>query len=222
MSTPKKHLLLDFGGVCLLNPVELHRRVEERLELPANSLTWMGPLDPSTDDRWRAMVSEQISERDYWNERAADVGRLAGLGDDWDLRAYLTLCYNEPEDVIIRPGAHAIVRDARAAGRRVGVLTNDLIVFHGQEWVDGIGFFKHLDALTDASQIGVMKPDPRAYAKALEDLDATVEDVVFVDDQMRNVNGARSFGLTTVYFDVANPGTGWAEARSLLGLDPQT
>ena len=42
-------LLLDFGGVCLLNPVEMHARTEAVLGLPAGTFEWMGPVDPDTD-----------------------------------------------------------------------------------------------------------------------------------------------------------------------------
>ena len=43
-------LLLDFGGVCLLNPVEMHARTEAVLGLPAGTFEWMGPVDPDTDE----------------------------------------------------------------------------------------------------------------------------------------------------------------------------
>ena len=73
-------LLLDFGGVCLLHPVELHSRAESVLGLPTGTLRWMGPIDPKTDLLWQQMVAgEGLSERDYWAQRAVDVGRAAGL-----------------------------------------------------------------------------------------------------------------------------------------------
>ncbi|MGI9606679.1 MAG: HAD family phosphatase, partial [Acidimicrobiales bacterium] len=59
-------LLLDFGGVCLLNPVELHERAESMLGLAQGTLDWLGPVDPSTDDLWQQMIAaEGITERDY-------------------------------------------------------------------------------------------------------------------------------------------------------------
>jgi hypothetical protein len=39
-----------------------------------------------------------------------------------------------------------------------------------------------------------------------------------VDDQARNVEGARRVGIPTVAFDVTRPGDSCEEARRLLGL----
>ena len=56
-------LLLDFGGVCLLNPVELHDAVEDHLHLLRGTLTWTGPLDPGADDLYRRSIEGEITER---------------------------------------------------------------------------------------------------------------------------------------------------------------
>lgn len=215
----QKHLLLDFGGVCLLNPVELHRSFERRMGLPEGTFTWMGPVDPSTDELWRKLDAKEITEREYWHQRARDVGDAAGKGSEWTLRDYMSEAYREPEDIIIRDSARTLVRDAKAAGAKVGILTNDLYDFHGEAWVDSISFFKEVDTITDASRIPALKPDPKAFEQALVDLDVRREEVVFVDDQVRNVEGSRAFGLETVFFDVANPKESWAQTRSLLNLE---
>ena len=44
--------------------------------------------------------------------------------------------------------------------------------------------------IVDATYIGVLKPDPRAYAFVTDGLGVTADACVFVDDQMRNVEGA--------------------------------
>lgn len=213
-----KALLLDFGGVCLLNPVEMHRHTERVLGLPAGVLTWMGPVDPSTDALWRALLSEEISERDYWHRRAEEVGALAGRAG-YTLRDFLTEIYALPEEIIIRPAAVATVAKARAAGRKVGILTNDLHAFHGKEWVDSMRFFRGMDSLTDASHTGILKPDPRAFEQALHELGVAAADVVFVDDQPRNVAGAVAYGLETIAFDVADPDGSWRRVERALGLE---
>ncbi|MEL6190283.1 MAG: HAD family phosphatase, partial [Myxococcota bacterium] len=119
----EQHLLLDFGGVCLLNPVELHRSLERRMGLPEGTFNWMGPIDPSTDPLWQRLLAKEVTEREYWHQRAKDVGEAAGKGPDWTLRDYMNVAYDEPEETIVRESARAIVRDAKAAGRKVGILT---------------------------------------------------------------------------------------------------
>lgn len=213
----RKALLLDFGGVCILSPVELHRHTERALGLPERTLTWMGPVDPSTDPLWRALLANELSERAYWQRRAEEVGRLAGR-HPFSVEDYFRACFELPEEVIIRRAAVAAVAKARAAGRKVGILTNDLEAFHGQAWVARMTFLRGVDSLTDASKTGILKPDPRAYQQALAELGVAAGEVLFVDDQPRNVAGARALGIETIHFDIAHPDASWREVeRALLG-----
>ena len=94
----------------------------------------------------------------------------------------------------------------RAAGRLVGVLTNDMDAFHGPEWKEGLSVISQFDFIVDGSITGYLKPDPRAYRLALGAFGSRdAGDVVFVDDQQINLCGAASVGMATVYFDPTDP-----------------
>ena len=126
-------LLLDFGGVCLLNPVELHARAESVLGLADGTFDWMGPVDPTTDPLWQEMVSgDGLVRARLLGPARRDVGHAAGR--NWTLRGYMTLLYDPPVPEMIRPEATAVVTAALAAGYGVSVLTNDMRAFHGREW----------------------------------------------------------------------------------------
>ncbi len=216
---PYDVLLLDFGGVCLLNPVELHHHLEQVLALPDRTFQWLGPVDPATDELWQRMVAgDGLTERQYWAERAAEVGRT--VGRSLDTRAYMELVYHPPRPELIRPGATATtVAVARAAGFGVSVLTNDLSAFHGPDWQHGIEFFQLIDHLVDCSHTGVLKPDPRAFALACDTVGVAADRMLFVDDLPLNVEGAIDAGLGGVWFDVSKPEASWAEVQRLLQLD---
>jgi FMN phosphatase YigB (HAD superfamily) len=49
-------------------------------------------------------------------------------------------------------------------------------------------------------------------------LDAAPDDVVFVDDQTRSVEGARAIGLHAIAFDGTRPAASCAAAAQALGL----
>lgn len=214
---PYDTLLLDFGGVCLLNPVEMHGYVEDQLELPAGTFTWMGPVDPSTDELWRDMVAGVgVSEREYWQRRAADVGRAAGR--TMDLREYMALLYTPARADIVRPEAIDVIHRARAAVIGVSVLTNDLRAFHGPHWELGIDLLQTVDHIIDCSDTHILKPDPRAYERAVEMTGVRVDRLLFVDDQPLNVEGAEAVGMDAVWFDVANPAKAWEDVARRLGL----
>lgn len=211
-------LLLDFGGVCLLNPVELHHVTESRLGLPPGTLTWMGPLDPSTDPDWQAMANGNgLTEREYWTNRAAEIGDLAGI--ELTLQAYMRLMFEPPRSEVVRPEASAVAGRARAAGLGVSVLSNDLRIFHSREWERGVEFLQDVDHIIDCSDTNIFKPDPRAYERAIEIVSAPPERVLFVDDQPQNVEGAVRAGLDGRWFDIANAAQAWRSIAATLGLE---
>lgn len=210
-------LLLDFGGVCLLNPVELHSKCESELGLEPGSLTWMGPLDPATDSLWQEMVSGRgLTERQYWARRSVDVGKQAGI--ELDLKGYIDLLYNPPTPEIIRPEATATVEAALRAGYRVSVFTNDLRAFHGSEWASRIEFLDLVDHLIDCSDTGILKPDPAAFERAVSIVEAPPERILFVDDQPLNAEGGTRAGLDSLWFDIANAEDAWAQVADRLGI----
>ena len=216
MTRPFDVLLLDFGGVCLLNPVELHAAVEDHLGLSRGTLTWTGPLDPGADDLYRQSIEGEITERDYWTDRAAEAGRAAGI--ELDLRGYMRAVYDPPGWRLIRPDAQRVVEAARVAGIGVSLLTNDLRAFHGEEWVAGMEFLGQLDHLVDCSHRGFLKPDRRAYEAALDVLGVPAERVLFVDDQPHNARAANDVGMHGLWFDIAAPAASWARVADELQL----
>ena len=111
-------LLLDFGGVCSLYPVELHRHTEASFGLPRGSLTWLGPVAPDTDPLWQELLAGRVTERGYWDRRVAEIGEA--VGRSLSVRDYMSNCYSLPEAEIIRPEAVEVVSAARQAGMKIG------------------------------------------------------------------------------------------------------
>jgi putative hydrolase of the HAD superfamily len=210
-------LILDFGGVVSRTLFETHDQTERALGLPPGTLTWRGPFAPDSDPLWQAMQRGEISERQYWLQRAGEVGAL--LGEHWS--AMHTLVQRargtEPERVV-RPETLALIDDARAAGCRLAVLSNELDLFYGPTLRSRLACLQAFDAVVDATHTGVLKPDPRAYRMALDALGLPAARCVFVDDQPRNIDGARAVGLMTVAFDVRDPQASCDHVRQRLGL----
>ena len=111
--------------------------------------------------------------------------------------------------------------DAKAAGLRLGALTNDMTAFHGPEWVARQEHLKLFDVIVDASLTGVMKPDPRAFRDGAEALGLPAEQIVFLDDMPWNVEGARQAGMTAVRVPWDDPAPAIDTARDLLRLGPR-
>ncbi len=209
-------LLLDFGGVCLLNPVELHGRAEAHFGLESGALSWLGPVDPSTDSLWRDMIAGDLTEREYWAQRAAEVGALSGR--ELSTAGYMSALYDPPSDDLIRPAARATVERALAAGLGVSILTNDMRAFHGREWEHGIDFLAIVDHIVDCSDTDILKPDPRPFARAEEIVGTAASCMLFVDDQPRSVAAAEELGFTAMWFDISDPAAAWHQVAARLGV----
>jgi putative hydrolase of the HAD superfamily len=200
-----KHLLLDFGGPVLLTPFELIGKAEETL----GHLSWRGPFDTSTDPEYVRWQAGEITEREYWSVRGAPYGL--------DLRGLMRHFYEPPGDYLVRPEMALLIERHRAAGRVVGVLTNDMHAFHGPEWMDGISVIDQFDFIIDGSITGYLKPDPHAFQLALDAFgNPDPGDVVFVDDQRINLRGAESVGLSTVFFDPTDPASSIDQIEAAL------
>lgn len=209
-------LLLDLGGTVFRSGSEMLGLLGVAEPATAAVVARRGPLGPEPDPGWDSMIREEITEREYWQRRSDEVG--AALGRDWPIQEFMHLLYGLAGDDIIRPAAASLVADARAAGHRIGVLTNDLRAFHGETAMASHPVLTQVDVLVDASVTGVLKPDPRAYALAAQQLDTPPGEIVFVDDMPWNVTGAREAGMIAVELDLTDPDAAFAEARRALTL----
>jgi putative hydrolase of the HAD superfamily len=212
-------LVLDFGGPVLLTPFEL---VAEEPGTPAYDLLHLrGPLAPEEqpDLVWEDLQAGRITERAYWAARAEQWHESGGHGPD--IRSMIAHLYDPPRPELVRDQARALVRDAHAAGLRVGILTNDLRAFHSDEWIEKIEIVGDVDVVVDGSVEGHLKPAPRLYELLSERLGVSYADMVFLDDQAANIRGAEALGIPSVWFDVADPDRSYAEVRKLLGLAPE-
>lgn len=209
-------LVLDFGGPVLLTPFEL---VADHPESPAHGLLHgRGPLatpeDP--DPLWQDVQAGRVTERAYWDARAQEWHRAGGDGPD--IRALISQLYQPAGPRLVREQARSLVRDARAAGHQVAILTNDLRAFHSQDWIDRIEVVGDVDLVVDGSVEGHLKPHPRLYEVLSERTGVPFADMVFLDDQTSNIRGAEALGIPSVLFDVLDPDASFAAVRKLLGL----
>lgn len=209
-------LLLDIGGVVHRTSMSLAGRLAETEPRLRPVLERIGGLGTDRDELWQRMLGRQLSEREYWARRAAEFG--AAVGETWDTRALINKLYDRPERDYLSVPTIDLMNDVRAAGLRLGALTNDLAAFHGPGWVERQEHLKLFDIIVDASLTGVLKPDPRAFASGAEALGLPAEQIVFLDDMPWNTEGARQAGMTAVRVPRDDPAPAIDTARELLRL----
>jgi len=182
-------VVFDYGGVLTL-PVR--ESIDAWLEADG--------IDPASFSRTlKAWLSRDA--QDGTPIHRLETGELSVSEFDALLAAELTTVDGRPVDpvgVLQRlfagmqpdPAMFALVEDLRAAGIRVGLLSNSWGNTYPRERIDAL-----FDPVVISGEVGLRKPLSAIYQLALERLDLPAKRVLFIDDAEPNILGARCVGL---------------------------
>ncbi|NIW35262.1 MAG: HAD-IA family hydrolase [Gemmatimonadetes bacterium] len=220
-------VLLDAGGTLIHPDHEfiLGRLAEEGVEADATAYeearrradAVVGDIlrsdDPGDDDtRIHAWFVTLLTVLGLPGER------LAAVGEDIRMR-------HEEDALWIRPvpGTLEMLRGLRAAGLRLGVISNA----DGRvaRYLANAGLADEFEIILDSGELGIEKPDPRIFQLALERLGVRSEEAVYVGDTWEvDVVGAREAGLRPIYLGAPRDGVrciaGILELPAALDIEP--
>ena len=114
----------------------------------------------------------------------------------------------------IRPEATATIAEAKARGLRLAILSNELDLFYGEAFSKNLPLLQDFEVLVDATYTNILKPDPRAFALVAAGLDLPLSRCLFIDDQLKNIEGAQALGMPFVAFDVTDPRGSYDRVRA--------
>jgi len=182
--TPIRALVVDYGEV-LCHPAD-----PERLEEMAG---YAGvPLTPFLGAYWELREPYDRGILDgpaYWSSVGAATGtrldaeRIRGL-----VERDIALWTNLDEEMV------SWVEAVAGRGVRVGLLSN-MVPEIGAYVRDTLGFHRGFTDVTYSFEVGLVKPEPEIYRRALAGLAAAPQETLFVDDRPPNVEGARAVGM---------------------------
>lgn len=209
MPIPLPAIVFDFGGVLITPITNQMTEVASWHDVPMLDMLelLMGPRETSTRDHpWHRAERGEIP-----------IGAMQELVAPWAATAGITLRGDEygrllRGDFFIVDEMIDIIRELRADGHRIGLLTNSFAEFQPilRERLD----FALFDVFVDSSDVGCRKPEPEIYALTTERLGMPADRIVYLDDFRANVEGARSAGWTAIH--VTDPIAAIAELRALL------
>ncbi len=111
----------------------------------------------------------------------------------------------------LESGARDRLRELRALGLRLGVLSNRSRQFMAHEiyMIDGTGWHELFDTMVCGDDVARRKPHPDLILKALDNLSAEVAQTCwYVGDSTTDVIAAKEAGVTAVFYN----GAGWERA----------
>ncbi|MFJ6675313.1 HAD family hydrolase [Actinosynnema sp. NPDC091369] len=206
MSAPSL-LLLDLDGVLRRFPPDAP--IEDRFGLPRGTLARVsfalaGPATAgrATDEQWRAAVRERLADEGLLSpERAADaVAAWTRTGEVID----------EALDLVRRVRERCRVALLSNATDR---LPRDLAA---------LGLDREVDAVVTSARLGVAKPAPEAFRRALRVLQHSPSGTLFCDDHAVNAEAARAVGIDAVHTPDLPSLRGALASRGLLDDGPGT
>lgn len=204
LPAPIRVVLFDLGGVL------------ERVAAAPKVEAWTSGRIPSSAF-WSAWLSAE-SVRDFETGRIAPrefaPRAVAELGLDISPADFL----HDFRDWLAGPydGARDLVLQVRASGVRTASFSNSNAI-HWPIMESHQSVAELFDANFPSHLLGHCKPDVEAFQAVVVALDVPAETILFLDDNLVNVEGARSAGLRAERVDGVEGARRALQANGLLG-----
>ena len=195
-------VVFDIGGILEITPdLGWGPAWESRLGLAA------GELNQRMNDAWRGGEVGTVSEAEVHQAARERLGL-----DEGQLAEFKTFLWR---DYLGTANSELIEYARRLRPRyRTGILSNSFVGAREREQA-AYGFEDLVDVIVYSHECGLRKPDPRSYALVCARLDVEPTQVAFLDDNEKNVEGARQAGLQAVLYSGNAQAIG--EIEGLLG-----
>jgi len=216
-------VFFDFGGVVLTSPFEAFERYERAHGLPVGFIRAVNSTNPD-DNAWARLERNEVGVDGFVPLFEAEA---EALGHRVDGYAVITMLAGT-----VRPVMVDAIDTIGAAGLTTACLTNN---FAGSESDDAdsdrrpidrrtqeekaavAAALERFDFIVESSVVGVRKPEPDFYRRALDLAGVEPTEVVFLDDLGVNLKPARAMGMSTI--KVVDPIDALTELGDLLGLE---
>ncbi|CAA0121525.1 Alpha-D-glucose 1-phosphate phosphatase YihX [Halioglobus japonicus] len=216
MTTELKAVLFDFGGVFTDSPFHAFSAYAGKIGASDEQVTDIvfGGYGIDGDHPWHQVERGEISLENA-REDILTLGKAQGLHVDiWDV--FMAMAENGGG---LRSELVEYVRKIRAAGLGTGIITNNVVEFR-DHWRNMLPVDELFDFVVDSSEVGMRKPNPAIFEKALEIGGLTAEQVIFLDDFEGNVIAANALNIRSILVDGDGEKT-ITDLDEILGLNSQ-
>lgn len=124
-----------------------------------------------------------------------------------DIRAYYDESYTQHGALMLH--AMEILEYCRNQGYRLGLVTNGKKHIQDSK-IDLLNLRSYFDTLVISGEVGISKPDPGIYRLALERLETTAENTLFIGDHpVNDIWGSGQAGIQSIWLRRNHP---WDDA----------
>jgi epoxide hydrolase-like predicted phosphatase len=187
-------VLFDFGGVFTASPFGAFEQAARELGADPREVLEIvfGPYDLDTDHPWHRLERGELGLGDARTEIIA-LGSARGIELD-------------PLHVLMRMSSGGRTREPlvertrrlRREGYRTALITNNAREF-GPSWRGLLPLDELFDAVIDSSAVGMRKPNPAIFQRALAEIGGVAPArSIFLDDHPGNIAAAHRLGMRGV------------------------
>ncbi|MCC3293432.1 HAD family phosphatase [Arthrobacter sp. zg-Y411] len=134
----------------------------------------------------------RLSPGSYWarvvGTPAVDAGKVSTL-EELDARQWAHL----------NPATLRVLETLSGEGARLALLSN-MPAGMAERYRRESRWMKFFRTAWFSGELGLLKPAPEIFGHVLAGMHAAPEDVVFIDDNARNIEAAQNLGIRTVHF----------------------
>ena len=185
-----KAVIFDFGRVISAQkPSSLFHTYERDLGLAPDTINSI----MFESEAWEEALLGRKTVEEFWQA----IGPALGLKAAAETEAFH---HRYHADEAINEGVLRLIRRLRRR-YKLAVLSNSPPGL--TRCLDGWNILDLFDVVFCSGDEGIVKPDPRAFARTLERLEVKPEEALFIDDTPEHVEAARALGLRGILFTTA-------------------
>jgi putative hydrolase of the HAD superfamily len=197
MTAELKAVIFDFGGVFTDSPFHAFSAYAAKIGASEEQVTEIvfGGYALDSDHPWHRVERGEIT-LEKAREGIMALGREKGLDVDvWEV--FMAMAENGGG---LRQELVDYLPAIRSAGYATGILTNNVVEFR-DHWRAMLPVDELFDFVIDSSEVGMRKPNPKIFLRALQTAGLAPEEVLFLDDFEGNIVAADTLNIQCMLVD---------------------
>ncbi len=186
INSDKKAIVFDFGGVIV------HPNKTLFFEFIKSIFQIDDAVLQNIREKFKNAKNAHTPESVFWKRTAEELHIT--LPEDWEMQydAAVLRYLNESQEM------RALVKSYKELGYRVALLSN--VTAERAIFLRNQGFYEDFFPVLLSCEIGIEKPDPRAYQMMLTSIQVLPENCIFIDDKPVNIEAAKAQGIDAILF----------------------
>ncbi len=190
-----KALFFDAGDILYIRP-QKNQNFEHFLNI--HNITPPPDFEAESKKIRDLAYSGQIKRYDYYKK----ILLLCGITSSKELAEGIFAMSEDDNTVEIMDGVPETILKLKKEGYFLGIITDTaLSISQKLKWFEKYGFGHVWDVMISSREMGIRKPSPIMYEKAISQTGIQASEAIFVGHKKTELDGAKAIGMYTVAFN---------------------